>query len=181
MVLGATQLKNVESWGKQDPYVTLELSGQKFTTKVKEDGGKKPVWNERFTFVNTNSQYSTELAVKVVDRNVVKSDTPIGSSRIPLMRVYASRATEEIRAQLADEKGKSAGELQLLLTFKPYASAPSHHQPGYAPHPAHPSPMYGAPPMQPPAPYGGYPPAPQPGAPSYPPQYPPTQPGYPPL
>jgi hypothetical protein len=47
------------------------------------------------------------------------SDTEIGQARIPLSKVYASKATEERRVQLVTSKGKSAGELLLMLTFKP--------------------------------------------------------------
>jgi hypothetical protein len=45
------------------------------------------------------------------------SDTEIGSARIPLSRVYAMK-TEEVRVPLVSRKGKAAGELQLLLTYR---------------------------------------------------------------
>ena len=48
------------------------------------------------------------------------SDTEIGHARVPLTAIY-SKATEELRIPLVSPKGKTAGELQLLLTFKPYA------------------------------------------------------------
>ena len=79
----------------------------------------EPVFNERFTFVAVSSSYSTELVVTVLDKNVMASDKVIGSARIPLARAYASRAPEDLRVQLSSPKGKTAGELQLLVTFRP--------------------------------------------------------------
>lgn len=119
MVLQAVALKDVESMGKQDPYCILEMAGQKFKTSTKTDGGKNPVWNERFKFVNVNSAYATELVVKIFDKNMMFSDKEIGTGRLALSRVYQAGTMEE-RVQLVTAKGKAAGELQLVLTFKPY-------------------------------------------------------------
>jgi hypothetical protein len=41
----------------------------------------------------------------------MSSDTAIGEARIPLSKVYASKATEELRVPLMTSKGKTAGEL----------------------------------------------------------------------
>ncbi|GAB4820245.1 hypothetical protein N2152v2_007291 [Parachlorella kessleri] len=119
MVLQGQGLKDIESFGKQDPYCTLELSGQKFKTKTKTDGGKNPVWNERFKFVNISPQYATELAVKVFDHNVMLSDKEIGAGRLALTRLYHT-GTEEVRVPLVTPKGKASGEVQMVVTFRPY-------------------------------------------------------------
>ena len=37
--------RDVETFGKQDPYVRFEYLGMKYKTKVHVDGGKNPVWN----------------------------------------------------------------------------------------------------------------------------------------
>lgn len=37
--------RDVETFGKMDPYVVVENRMQKFRTKEHTDGGKTPVWN----------------------------------------------------------------------------------------------------------------------------------------
>ncbi|GAB4820242.1 hypothetical protein N2152v2_007288 [Parachlorella kessleri] len=154
MVMQGVQLKDVEGWGRQDPLVIIEVSGQKMTTKTKTDAGKNPVWNERFRFIQINPTFATEMSVKLMDKNVVSSDTEIGHARVPLINIYSSKNTEELRVPLLSAKGKSAGELQLLVTFKPYAQpaaqqplvpAPMPVQPAAAPQ-MQPMPMAAAPP-----------------------------------
>ncbi|GAB4820220.1 hypothetical protein N2152v2_007266 [Parachlorella kessleri] len=126
LVLQAVKLRDVESWGRQDPLVVVEVAGQKMSTKTKTDAGKNPVWNERFKFVQINPAFATEMSVRVMDKNVMASDTEIGHARVPLTAIY-SKATQELRIPLVSPKGKSAGELQLLLTFKPYAQQAAQH------------------------------------------------------
>jgi hypothetical protein len=51
----ATLTRDTETFGKMDPYVGFEYNGVDYKTKVAEDMGKKPVWNEvctvSFTFI----------------------------------------------------------------------------------------------------------------------------------
>ena len=39
-------LRDTEAIGKMDPFATIKLNGQFFTTKVDNDGGKTPSWNQ---------------------------------------------------------------------------------------------------------------------------------------
>ena len=34
--------------GKMDPYVIIKFAGKEYKTKVKNEAGFKPVWNESF-------------------------------------------------------------------------------------------------------------------------------------
>lgn len=40
--------RDVETFGKQDPYIKFVYMGEKRKTRVHEGGGKEPVWNEEF-------------------------------------------------------------------------------------------------------------------------------------
>ena len=42
--------RDVEAFGKQDPYVKITYQGTKYKTRVHENGGKNPVWNQAFDF-----------------------------------------------------------------------------------------------------------------------------------
>ena len=42
--------RDVEMFGKQDPYVTIIYGGNKYKTKIIDGGGKTPVWNHSFDF-----------------------------------------------------------------------------------------------------------------------------------
>jgi len=44
----ATFLKDADFMGKQDPFVKIVCAGVTYKTKVIEEGGKNPVWNETF-------------------------------------------------------------------------------------------------------------------------------------
>lgn len=57
--------------------------------------------------------------MQIFDKNMMFSDKEIGTGRLALSRVYQAGTMEE-RVQLVTAKGKAAGELQLVLTFKPY-------------------------------------------------------------
>jgi len=57
--------------------------------------------------------------LQVMDKNVMLSDKEIGSGRHALAPTYAVKC-HDLRLSLVTPKGKSAGELQLVLSFKPY-------------------------------------------------------------
>jgi hypothetical protein len=38
--------RETEYMGKMDPFVQIMYLNNKYETKVREDGGKSPVWNE---------------------------------------------------------------------------------------------------------------------------------------
>ncbi len=41
----AELIRDVEVFGKMDPYVVFEHSGEKYKTKTHQDGGKTPLWD----------------------------------------------------------------------------------------------------------------------------------------
>ena len=71
--------RDVETFGKMDPYVTCEYLGQKYKTIIHEDGGKNPVWNH--TFDIPIGALSDDMHFFVKDNDIVGA-TEIGSAII---------------------------------------------------------------------------------------------------
>ncbi len=69
--------RDVETFGKMDPYVTILYLGEKFKTKIMNSAGKEPVWNDSFD-INLKSM-GDELQFYVKDNDVVGA-TEIGST-----------------------------------------------------------------------------------------------------
>ena len=70
----ANDLEDTQTFGTQDPYVSLTLGTKKFKTKVCNDGGKRGLWNETFAFNNISSNYITgtngHVQLKISNKNV---------------------------------------------------------------------------------------------------------------
>ncbi|KAG4209278.1 hypothetical protein ERO13_A03G187000v2 [Gossypium hirsutum] len=177
-VVGCKKLKDTEWLSKQDPYVCLEYANTKYRTKTCTDGGKSPIFQEKFTF--SLLEGLTEVNVVVWNSNTLSSDDLIGYGRIQLQKAI-SQGYDDSSWAIQTKTGRFAGEVQLILH---YPNAKHQASGGYS-QPSAP-PAYAPPPHQPP-PYGGPPvpaPYPPPGPAGYPaPPYPggyPQQPLYPP-
>jgi len=194
-VVECSKLKDTEWISRQDPYVNLEYGSTKFRTRTCTDGGKTPVFQEKFLF--TLIQGLTEINVAVWNSNTVYNDDFIGSGKIQLQDVLA-RGYDDRCWPIQTRNGRFAGEVKLIMHYTPpnplQAAAPSYGS-GYMT----PQPMpYSVPPPGPPPtpmytntaypPQYVYPSTPyqtplMPCTPQYPPQqqqYPPQQQQYPP-
>ncbi|KAK9824145.1 hypothetical protein WJX72_008098 [[Myrmecia] bisecta] len=115
-VLGATGLRDTQTFGKQDPYAVLQVGNLRFRTKTCADGGKKPIWNETFHFDVPAGV--TELQCVVWNDNTVTSDDTIGSAHISLAKALSEKH-DHARIPLKTNDGKSAGELDMFMDFTP--------------------------------------------------------------
>lgn len=134
-VVGCYKLKDTEWISRQDPYVCLEYGSNKFRTRTCTDGGKNPVFQEKFVF--TLIEGLREIIVVVWNSNTLTFDDYIGSGKIQLQDVL-SRGYDDRAWPLQSKTGRHAGEVKLIMHFantnKPYtSSAPS--VPTYAPQP----------------------------------------------
>ncbi|KAI9164625.1 hypothetical protein H9P43_008484 [Blastocladiella emersonii ATCC 22665] len=204
IVANAQNLRDVEVFGKMDPFVELLLDTQRFRTKTAKNGSKAPAFNETFRFNVIDG--CTQLRLDAWDEDTVSNDH-IGSCLIPLDVAFAKGLHDAWFDIFTPHKHKPAGKVHLCMSFTPRTAvqqpgqqpaAPAHHvppaqpqqqYPGYAPVappggmvPGYvPVAMVGYPAGAPPAGYPGYAPAPPVAAyPGYPPQQQPqAQPGYP--
>jgi hypothetical protein len=46
----ASLSRDIETFGKMDPYVKVKAKGQNLRTRVLADAGKTAVWNQEFVF-----------------------------------------------------------------------------------------------------------------------------------
>uniref|UniRef100_A0A7S2QUP0 Calcium-dependent protein kinase n=1 Tax=Chlamydomonas chlamydogama TaxID=225041 RepID=A0A7S2QUP0_9CHLO len=114
-LMHATDLKDVEFLGRQDPYCVLAVGDKNFRSKTHTDGGKNPTWNESFEFPTVTSEHYLKL--EFFDENMVLRDVPIGGCKIPLNQVAVS-GTEEVCVPVVTRKGKHRGDVYLRLVFK---------------------------------------------------------------
>ncbi|KAF9918172.1 hypothetical protein BX616_010044, partial [Lobosporangium transversale] len=116
-VHSATFLKDVEAFGKQDPYLRLSLdldnakSFQK--TFVHKNAGKNPVWNQSFTLpLNGES----ELYIEIMDEETT-ADAVIAYAAIPINQViHAAGGSFNGTFEVYTAGGKPNGTVDLTLT-----------------------------------------------------------------
>ncbi|KAL3614242.1 hypothetical protein CASFOL_042316 [Castilleja foliolosa] len=196
-VVACDKLKNTEWISRQDPYVCVEYGSTKHRTRTCTDGGKKPMFQEKFVF--TLIEGLREFNIVVWNSNTLTFDDFIGNGRVQLQKVL-SQGYDDSPYPLQDKRGKYAGEVRLIMHYanananKPgKTNAPSaplaSSAPPYTGTPQPQAPLYSAPPSAAHYPPTTYPPQPQthypsftPNAPTYPPPPPYHQPAaaYPP-
>ncbi|KAF9147629.1 hypothetical protein BG015_010705 [Linnemannia schmuckeri] len=113
----ASNLKDVESFGKQDPYFrfTLNLENPKSFQKtfVHKNAGKNPVWNQSF---NTPLNGEQDLFIEIMDEENT-ADAVIAFAAIPLNQVvHAPGGNLNAIFPVYTPDGKQNGEVTLTLT-----------------------------------------------------------------
>ena len=163
--------RDVEVFGKQDPYVKMVYMGTKYKTRFHENAGKNPVWNQ--TFILQLGSTGDDIKLEVKDHDTIGA-TIIGQATIKASSLCVNGGVRDWFT--VDFRGRSAGQILIESKFTPKGGAIGAMPVSY--------PMPQAVPMQyQPVPGGypmpsmGYPPAGYP-QPAYPQAYP--QPGYPP-
>ncbi|KAF9090780.1 hypothetical protein BGX23_005721, partial [Mortierella sp. AD031] len=114
---GAQNLQDVETIGKQDPYVQFSVdfnntkSFQK--TYVHKDAGKTPTWNQSFSIPLAGEP---ELFVEIMDEETT-ADAVIGFCAIPINQVvHAPGGTFNGIFDVYTPSGKVQGEINLTLS-----------------------------------------------------------------
>ena len=99
---------------KMDPYVVIQVREQEFKTKVKQEAGKEPKWNESF---NIDVKYiGDDMTVKVMDDDIGKDDS-IGVAKIKLSSFCVNGGFDEWYE--ISFKGKPAGKIHLSSVWRP--------------------------------------------------------------
>lgn len=113
-VIEAKNLKDVETFGRNDPYVEVWVDRKhKQKTSVK-DNTNTPVWNETLTLAINDGDNS--LHVKVLDKDLLDTDK-IGEATIPLGDVF-NKGTVDSWVKLPKLLGlMSNGEVHLRMVF----------------------------------------------------------------
>ena len=121
----ATNLKNVELVGKQDPYVSLKLTGVEGwgeRTKALTDQGGEVVWDTlkvQAPVTATGLLEGQFLEVDVFDENSMRQDQRIGSIHLDLTRAAHMLGEEvEIGGELKGDKGQTTGHVVLVVEIR---------------------------------------------------------------
>eukprot|EP01012_Entosiphon_sulcatum_P064141 TRINITY_DN92919_c0_g1_i1.p2 TRINITY_DN92919_c0_g1~~TRINITY_DN92919_c0_g1_i1.p2 ORF type:complete len:135 (-),score=38.27 TRINITY_DN92919_c0_g1_i1:57-437(-) len=93
VVVRCENLKNEDKIGKSDPYIELEVDGQKQKTSVKQDD-LSPTWNEEFTFANIHHPDHKKLELTVYDQDDMRRDEKLGHCHFDLHDLHNGRETE---------------------------------------------------------------------------------------
>ncbi|XP_023531345.1 uncharacterized protein LOC111793619 isoform X1 [Cucurbita pepo subsp. pepo] len=114
IVIGCTKLKDTEWISRQDPYVCLEYGSTNFRTTTCTDGGRNPIFQEKFVF--SLIEGIREINVAVWNSNTVTYDDFIGNGKIQLAKVLAE-GYDDSTWSLQTKTGRHAGEVRLILHF----------------------------------------------------------------
>jgi hypothetical protein len=122
----ASELKNVEIMGKNDPFVNLQFGELwKYTTPHQEDAGAAATWEADSTTqpkmefqVTINDVKSIPIACEVYDHNSIRSHALIGIGSVSISSLVSPLKYGQstvLAMDLQDTKGKKTGVLKLIL------------------------------------------------------------------
>ncbi|KAF0687098.1 hypothetical protein As57867_021111, partial [Aphanomyces stellatus] len=92
-VLQAKDLHNAEMFGKQDPFCKVTIGDKTFQTRVHQDGGRNPKWDEAFVFRLPNPHLD-QLTVQIEDSGMI-ANSIIGTCQLPVSIWTSGRAVEQ--------------------------------------------------------------------------------------
>ncbi|XP_068170607.1 extended synaptotagmin-1 [Antennarius striatus] len=102
--------------GKSDPYVTMNIGGETFTSQVIK-GNLNPTWNEMYEVILTELP-GQELRVEVFDKDMDMKDDFMGRLKINLKHIIDSQYTDQWYS-LSDVK---SGRIHMVLEWVPKSS-----------------------------------------------------------
>ncbi|XP_048584840.1 myoferlin isoform X2 [Nematostella vectensis] len=122
VVISASDLPNVETVGKSDPYVVVGFLGSKKKTEVIKDE-LNPVWNEKFEWDLQKRALSPDesLHIQVKDWERLGRNRLLGQATVPLKElVKGSSNTMQAEVNLTDSNGRqTAAKVSLRLEYVP--------------------------------------------------------------
>ncbi|KAH7283134.1 hypothetical protein KP509_35G063200 [Ceratopteris richardii] len=135
---GGKGIKNVEFFGKNDPYAIISYKTQDQKSKTLEGGGSDPVWDQSFFFQVEDD--TSEVIVKIFDEDKRTADDPIGEAKIPFENVLEELEVPACGYDLVLPGGGTHGQVEVSLKFVPTkkeaesAQSPPFHPNGRMPH-----------------------------------------------
>lgn len=105
---------DTELMGKMDPYVVIKIGEVTQKTKVHDDGGKTPKWEETFKFP---AKIGDIVNFEVWDKEKIAKDDFVGGGSFSISQLHVSNKNE-FDHEIFYEK-KKAGEVLFELEFIP--------------------------------------------------------------
>jgi hypothetical protein len=109
-VIAGKELSKGSMFDKSDPYCVLHAGHQTFKTRVHDDGGSKPVWNQEFTL---DCDHRDSFELEVFDKENLGADKSMGKAKVLISNVIKNER-EETWVPL-DKKGKYGGQVHLEM------------------------------------------------------------------
>ena len=110
----AELLKDKDVFGKQDPYVKIKTNSGEFKTHTCNNGGKRPYWNDAFTF---NLAGDTNIHLSIWDKDTFSKDDFLAETNINLMgNLMQGNNTKWYNLTY---KGKPAGQIYIEIQYMP--------------------------------------------------------------
>ncbi|RHY33751.1 hypothetical protein DYB32_001425 [Aphanomyces invadans] len=152
-------LYDAQLFGKQDPFCKIQVGNQVQKTKVHDNGGRFPVWNEKFIF-RVNDPQLDQIVITIEDKNVL-DNAYIGQCRVPVNSFLHGQVVDQWYPVTRGKDHRGEINLRVQLTGLPGQPHAGIAPPGgyQAPAPAYPAqPGYPVPPQGygPPQPQQGY-------------------------
>ncbi|MCO5593753.1 hypothetical protein L7F22_047770 [Adiantum nelumboides] len=116
-LIQAHDLKDVEAFGKSDPYCLLSCGHVKHRSRPIHDGGSSPIWNQSFLFEIPDGV--PELSIQLLDLERHGRDEAMGIAIIPLAQVYAQRQIAPAKYKVQLPNGHFHGDIEVRLKFFP--------------------------------------------------------------
>ncbi|KAM0036079.1 putative C2 domain-containing protein [Helianthus debilis subsp. tardiflorus] len=113
-VVGCHKLKDTEWIARQDPYVCVEYGNTRNRTRVCTDGGKNPIFQEKFIY--NMIEGLRELNIMVWNSNTLSRDDFIGSGKVHLAKVL-TQGYDDSSWPLQTKHGRHGGEVRLIMHY----------------------------------------------------------------
>jgi len=101
--------------GLSDPFVVLELAGEKRESNVMPKT-LNPEWEQLLFFALTEKPVDETLKISVYDQDLYSSDDPMGHCDLPLD--FLRETEEEEREFTMKLKDVESGEIQLKVVYR---------------------------------------------------------------
>jgi Ca2+-dependent lipid-binding protein len=118
-VTGGRNLKNMELFGKQDPYMKINFKAYKVRTKTHQSGGRTPVWNQTFSFELDGKD--PDIMIECYDEDPGKDDF-IGGAAVNIQQIVNGKGSE-VFVPIVNKKGVNTGEVGFKAKFAQYRPA----------------------------------------------------------
>ncbi|RHY07429.1 hypothetical protein DYB25_000419 [Aphanomyces astaci] len=110
-VKAGKDLHDTQLIGKQDPFCKVTIGDKTFQTRVHDNGGRNPKWDEAFVFRLTDPHLD-QLTIHIEDSNTV-SNSSIGTCQLPVSIWSGGRSVEQWYP--VNHGGKQRGEILLAV------------------------------------------------------------------
>ena len=118
-ILRAKFNTDLDSFGKQDPFVQFKYNGRLLKTSTKAGAGKEATWNEEFTLDNIAREIAAgnKLRLEALDDDTV-SDDWIGAT-MPLSYNELVNTSDKVMRKLefVDKAGREIGYVNISTQY----------------------------------------------------------------